>query len=294
MNKREQAAVYSRTKFKDVPRDLADLLSSLNSFHGVAIGERDYGSLADSIAKTEPFTIILFTELLAFEHARRKEYVETIKHRIVSELDETVFKKFGNEINEKMAVFFRNHKDPKNVHLNRLIRQYYPKAKRILRQRHPLTWERNWKSGKYTAERIKIEHRRKYDMPKPLCWGMINLPQQFYFMKTTRTYARGCSSGSGTREAHSYFGLAFVKLSKRMAIPSYVLVYDRDNVLRFVTRRNEFLIIPDSMGSNCEVDNKIVSALMAGTWKVKIVESPDYSEIKEIRIFKGQGQGPVP
>jgi hypothetical protein len=49
--------------------------------------------------------------------------------------------------------------------------------------------------------------------------------------------------------------------------------------------RNEFLIIPDSMGSNCEVDNKIVSALMAGTWKVKRVESPDYNEIKEIRIF---------
>jgi hypothetical protein len=278
-------AAYPRTKFKDVPRDLADLLSSLNSFHGVAIGERDYGSLADSIAKTEPFTIILFTELLAFEHSRRKEYVETIKHKIDSELDETVFNKFGNEINERMTEFICNHKDPKDVHFNRLIRQYYPKAKRILRQRHPLTWERDWKSGKYAAGRIKIEHRRKYDMPKPLCWGETVLPQQFYFMKTTRTYARGCSSGSGTREAHSYFGLAFVELSRRVAIPSYVLVYDRDNVLWFVTRRNEFLIIPDSMGSNCEVDNKIVSALMAGTWKVKKVESPDYSEIKEIRIF---------
>jgi len=52
--------------------------------------------------------------------------------------------------------------------------------------------------------------------------------------------------------------------------------------------RNEFLIIPDSMGSNCEVDNKIVSALMAGTWKVKKAESPDYSEIKEIRIISGR------
>jgi len=278
-------AVYPRTKFKDVPRDLADLLSSLNSFHGVAIRERDYGSLADSIAKTEPFTIILFTEPLAFEHARRKEYVETIKHKIDSELDETVFNKFGNEINERMTVFIRNHKDPNDVHLNRLIRQYYPITKRILRQRHPLTWERDWKSGKYAAGRIKIERRRKYDMPKPLCWGETVLPQQFYFMKTTRTYARGCSSGSGTREAHSFFGLAFVELSRRVAIPSYILVYDRDNVLRFVTRRNEFLIIPDSMGSNCEVDNKIVSALMAGTWKVNKVESPDYSEIKEIRIF---------
>ena len=44
--------------------------------HGAAIGERDCGSLADSIAKTEPFIIILFTEPLAFEHARRKEYAE--------------------------------------------------------------------------------------------------------------------------------------------------------------------------------------------------------------------------
>ena len=52
--------------------------------------------------------------------------------------------------------------------------------------------------------------------------------------------------------------------------------------------RDEFLIIPDSMGSNCEVDNKTVSAMMAGTWKFKKVESPDYSEIKEIRIFRGR------
>lgn len=285
MNKREQAAVYPRTKFKDVPRDLADLLSSLKGYRGTGIWERDYSSLADSIAETEPFTIILFSELLAFEHARRKDYVETIKHKIVAELDEIVFDHFGNELNDKMTVYLCNHKDPKDVHLNRLIRQYYPRAKRILQRHHPRTWERDWKSGKYTAERIRIERRRKFNVPEPLCWGEVNLPQQFYFMKTNRTYARGCSSGSGTREAHSYFGLAFAELSKRMAIPSYVLVYDRDNVLRFVTRRNEFLIIPDSMGSNCEVDYNIVSAMIAGTWKVKQVEAPDYSEIKEIGIF---------
>jgi len=33
------------------------------------------------------------------------------------------------------------------------------------------------------------------------------------------------------------------------------------------------------------VDYKTVSALMAGTGKVKAVESPDYTKIKEIRIF---------
>lgn len=285
MNQQAQTAVYPRTKFKDASRAMAAPLASLNGFRGATIGKRDYRKLADSIAGTEPFTIILFTEPLTFEYAHRKEYVETIKHKIDSELDETVFNNFGNEINENMFVFLRNHKDPKNVHLNRLIRQYYPKAKRILQLRHPIVWEKNWKAGKYTADRIRIERRRRYNMPEPLCWGGTNLPQQFYFMKTSGTYARGCSSGSGTREAHSYFGLAFMELSRRLFIPSYILVYDKDNILRFVTQRDGFLIIPDSMGSNCEVDYKTVSALMAGTCKVKAVESPDYTAIKEIRIF---------
>jgi len=286
LKKHDREAVFPRKKFKDVLRGLVELLSSLKVYRTAPIKERDYDSLANSIAMTEPFTIILFTETLASEHARRKEYVETLKHGILSELDETVFSQYGNEINEKMAAFLRRHKDPKDIQLNRLIRQYYPEAKKILRRCHPLTWERDWKSGKYTAARIRIEHRRKYDMPEPLCWGRTIFPQQFYFMRTTRTYARGCSSGSGTREAHSYFGLAFIEMSKRISIPSYILVYDRDNVLRFVARRDEFLIIPDSMGSNCEVDFKIVSALVAKAWKVTRVESPDYSTIKEIRIFR--------
>ena len=264
---------------------MAALLASLNDFCGACFGKQNYRSLADSIAETGPFTVILFTEPLAFEHGRRKEYVETIRHKIDSELDETVFREFGDEINEKMCVFLRNHKDPKNVHLNRLMSQYYPKAKRILQLRHPIVWKRNWKAGKYTSTRTRIERQRRYDLPEPLCWGATNLPQQFYFMNSTRTYARGCSCGSGTREAHSYFGLAFIHLSRRMSIPSYILVYDRDNILQFVTRRDKFLIIPDSMGSNCEVDHKTVSALTDGTWKVKTVESSDYSEIKEIRIF---------
>ena len=285
MNQQKQTAVYPRSRFKDVPNDLATLLGSLNSFQGASLGERNYRGLADSIASTEPFTLILFTEPLAFEHVRRKEYVTMTRHAIVSELDETVLRQFEDEINQKMSIYLRNHGDPKDVHLNRLMRQYYPKAKKILQLRHPIVWGKNWKAGKYTAGRISIERRRRYNMPDPLCWGGTNLPQQFYFMKKSGTYARGCSSGSGTREAHSYFGLAFMELSRRRSIPSYILVYDKDNILRFVTQRDGFLIMPDSMGSNCEVDYKTVSALMAGTGKVKAVESPDYTKIKEIRIF---------
>ncbi|MFH1970452.1 MAG: hypothetical protein ABIJ53_09070, partial [Verrucomicrobiota bacterium] len=77
--------------------------------------------------------------------------------------------------------------------------------------------------------------------------------------------------------------------------PNHLLIYDKDNTLRFVTQQDGFLIIPDSMGSNCEIDHKTISALIAGTWKVQVVESPDYTEIKEIRIFceKKQEQGLV-
>jgi len=127
MIQQKQTAVYPRAKFKDLPRDLAAPLASLNGFCGASVGERDCRRLADSIAETDPFTIILFTEPLAFEHCRRKEYVEMTRHKTDSELDETVFNNFGDEINEKMIVFLRNHRDPEDVHLNRLMRQYYPK-----------------------------------------------------------------------------------------------------------------------------------------------------------------------
>lgn len=286
MNKQEHEAVFPRSKFKAVPRNLAAMFASFKGFHGASIGEQGHRRLADSITQAAPFTIILFAESLAFEHCRRKQYVETIRYKIESELDATVFKNFEDEINEKMTVFLRNHKDPENIHLNQLIRQYYPKAKKILQQRHPIVWEKNWKTGKYTAARTRIERRRRYDLPEPLSWCATNLPQQFYFMNSTRTYARGCSCGSGTREAHSYFGLAFIELSRHISIPSYILIYDKDNILWFVTQKNQFLILPDSMGSNCEVDHKTVNAMMAKTWKVKAVESPDYREIKAIRIFR--------
>ena len=110
-------------------------------------------------------------------------------------------------------------------------------------------------------------------------------------MKGSQSYARGCGSGSGSREAHSYFGLAFLERAKHVAIPSYILVYDRDNVLRFVDGLDTFCLMPRDMGMNCEVDYKTVSRLMAPALKVDATRSEDWSEISEIRLFGGKTDG---
>jgi hypothetical protein len=279
-------ATIRRRAFRDLPEVLRKQLGSMGDYTGASVGKRDVHHLANSIAKNEPFTIILFGEPLAHEHCRRKKFVEITRHQIASELDEVVFENFGRELNCRMADYLRDHGDPEDVYLNRLVREYYPRAKRILQKHHPKVWERDWKAGKYTRPRTVIERQRRYDMPKPLCWAGTSLSQQFYFMRKTHTYARGCSSGSGSREVHSYFGLAFMELSTCISIPSYILVYDKDNLLRYVTQRNEFVLTPDLIGHNCDVPYRTIKQTMKNTLKAHPIRSADYTEISGVRIVR--------
>ena len=173
------------------------------------------------------FTVVLFAEPLAGEHWRYKKYVAMRRESICSELEELIHREFWGELNKKMADHLRNHEDPDNEHLNKLVMSYYPQAKRILRARyqelHPRSWQQKWQSRAYLKPRTKVEKQRRCDMPDPFCWWNTLHPQQFYFMEQSRTYARGCGSGSGSREAHSYFGLAFLERnysgSPSMALP---------------------------------------------------------------------------
>ena len=273
-------------KTRSIPRAVGELLSTLHQFRGVSAWERDHIRLADSVAGLEPFTLILFTEPLAQKHSRSKHHVEIERITVPSELDETVWEKFGDEINERMSVYLQHHRDPRDVYLRRLIRRYYHKAEKILAHRHPRTWRRLKRSGAHTQPSTKVQRHRKYDMPEPLgLWGS-ELPQQFFFMSASRTFERGCSSGSGSREVQSYFGLAFSELAKRQAICSYVFIYDRDNRLRLLTQRPTFLLLPDSMGSNCSVDSKTVSEVKSRAWKVGVKPTRDHTRIEMVRIYR--------
>ena len=283
-----------RKTFHPPPPPVAGLLNSLAEYQPVTGWPRDYRALADALADSEPFTIILFVEPLAPEHWRRKSHMVMRRVELVSELDETVFRHFGRELNTRMADWLRDHRDPDDRHLKKLVRSYYPQARRILkaeyRERYPRAWKRRWAEGGYLRPRRKVECRRRYDLPAPLGLWSTGVTQQFYFTRRSKTFARGCGTGSGSREAHSYFGLAFLELTRRgVSIPSHILIYDKHNRLLLADSLRSFALYPALMGSNCSESFETVQNLMPNGLVVTATESDDYSEISKIQVSTDEG-----
>jgi len=282
--------VIRRNVFPPPVRAVADLLASLAAYQAVPAWPRDCHALADALVDSDPFTILLFTEPLAREHWRRKTHTIMRRVELLSELDETVHRHFDRELNARMADWLRNHRDPEDAYLRELVREYHPQARRILRaeyqDRCPRTWRQRWAKRHSVRPRRKVECQRRYDLPAPLGLWSTGAPQQFFFMRRSRTYARGCSSSSGSREIHSYFGLAFLELTRRgLHIPSYSLVYDRHNRLRVADSLPSLGIIPGAMGSNCSESAETVQSLMRFAVTVRAIEEDNGSGIREIQVL---------
>jgi hypothetical protein len=283
---------YARHEFQDLPADVASLLASLGEYECLRSWPRDLGELVEDLAGAEPFTIILLVEYLAGEHWGRKKYVDMRRVEIASELDEVVFSHFARELNDRMFEYLKEHEDPEDRYLKKLVGEYYPRAREILREDYklgyPRSWKRKWRSKRYMKPRVKVEKNRRLEMPFPLCWAGRSCALQFYFAASSKKWVRGCGSGSGTRESHSYFGLAFAELSKRLDIPSYILVYDRDNILRYVDGIETFVLLPDCVGFNCDVAFEAVQTLMNNTLHIEYDYSDDYTEIERIGVLRRQ------
>lgn len=278
-----------RRRFRAPPPAVADMLLSLSAYQPAPDWPRDCRALADRVVDAEPFAVILFTEPLAPEHRRRRSHTLMRRIELDSELDETVYRRFDRELNTRMAEWLRDRRDPEDVHLRGLVREYYPQARAILRaeyqERYPRAWKRRWAERSYLRPRRTVECRRRYDLPPPLgLWG-TDVPQQFYFMRRSRTYERGCSTGSGSREAHSYFGLAFLELMRRgVSIPCHILVYDRHNQLLLADTLRSFALHAGAMGSNCAEPRDTVHALMQSAHTVRVIEEDDWSGILEVQV----------
>jgi hypothetical protein len=288
--------VIRRNAFRPPGGVLTELLASLAEYQPVTAWPRDVRALADTLVEAEPFTILLFAELLAPEHWRRKTYTIMRAVELVSELDETVYRHFDRELNNRMADWLRNHRDPENAYLRKLVREYHPQARRILRakyqDRYPRTWQQRWAEGGYLRPRRKVECRRRYDLPAPLGLWETDVPQQFFFMQRSRTYARGCSTSSGSREIQSYLGLALLELTRRgLRSPSYILVYDCDNCLRVADSLPFLGIIPAAMGSNCDEPVEAVRNLTRFAATVRVVEEDSGASIREIRVSAPERRG---
>ena len=97
------------------------------------------------------------------------------------------------------------------------------------------------------APRPIIEHFRGYELPAPLHnWDRRNSVQQWYFVSTNEGihYWQGGSGSSGQREDHGRWAHIFgaLTINHAFAIPTVVLRYDSQNVLRLVNQSPSLLV----------------------------------------------------
>jgi hypothetical protein len=97
------------------------------------------------------------------------------------------------------------------------------------------------------APRPIIEHFRRYELPAPLHnWDRRNSVQQWYFVASDEgiRYWQGGSGSSGQREDHGRWAHIFGALTVHhaVAIPTVVLRYDTNNVLRLVNQSPSLLV----------------------------------------------------
>jgi hypothetical protein len=285
-----------RRDFKPLPAEVAATLNSLAEYGPAHVrppaNVAGIGELTARLIEEEPMTVILLSEPLAPEHWRHRKYVEMKRVQLVSELDETVLRHFSAELNDRMAKYLESHSDPDDVHLRKLIRSFHPQARRLLREEYremyPRAWARKWRSVRHTEPRIRVEKKRRHELPAPLGHWEPSVPQQFYFLRRSRGYARGCSLSSGSRGTHSLFALALAGLRGRVAVPGVILLYDRDNILKLVHAAEDLVLVPDSIGSNCDVPHSEVARQLAGVTLVDCSLAPTSYDIATVTLAEGR------
>jgi len=225
-------------------------------------------------ASCSPFTIIIEEELLDPSHSWDKRYVKITTEHIVSELEETVFRHFDREINNQMAEFLEHNHDPEDHYLRHLLKKYYPQAKRILREQYkefyPRAWKKKFRMERISKPRKKRRRERIYAMPAPLdYWDSRNSYQQYFVIPEYKVLRQGGGGSSGQRETQSKFGFAFALYSRSHPIPSHILVYDKDNILRYVDTLGQLCLAPHDMGSNYHLDHKKMRQLLGRCLRVE-------------------------
>jgi hypothetical protein len=225
-------------------------------------------------AHCSPFTIIIEEELLDPSHSWDKRYVKITTEHIVSELDETVLRYFEREINARMAKFLEQDRDAENRYFRKLLKEYYPQARRILRDRYKELYPRVWKK-KFTMEEIskpreKRHRERFYTIPEPLnYWDNRNAYQQYFAIPEYKVLWQGGGGSSGQRETQSKFGFAFALYNQTHAIPSHIFVFDKDNILRYVDTLKKLCLAPSDMGSNYQLNHEEMRQLLRDTLRVE-------------------------
>ena len=158
--------IYGRDSFKEIPPDVQRTLQSLKDY-GFGHESGEFHLATDHLQITSllkqvpcsPVTIIIEEELLDPSHSWDRRYVKITTEKIASELDEIVLRHFEREINARMAEFLEHDRDMENPYFRKVLKEYYPQAKRILRDQYKEIYPRAWEK-KFTMEKISRPEKR--------------------------------------------------------------------------------------------------------------------------------------
>ena len=221
-----------------------------------------------------PFTVIIEEELLDPSHSWDKRYVKITTEEILSELDETVLRYFEREINDRMMKFLEHDCDTENQYFRKILKEYYLQARGVLRDRYKEIYPRAWKKKitieKITRPRKKRYRERLYAIPEPLnYWDSRNSYQQYFVVPEFKVMWQGGSGSSGQRETQSKLGFAFALFNQTQRILSHILLYDKDNVLRYVDTLKKLCLAPSDMGSNYRLNHQEMKQVLHDTLRVE-------------------------
>jgi hypothetical protein len=172
--------------------------------------------------------------------------------------------------------------------------EYAPRAKRILRDQYRDLSARAWKD-KFSMEKIskprqKRHRERLYAIPEPLnYWDVRNSYQQYFAVPEYKVLWQGGGGSSGQRETQSRFGFAFALYNREQLIPSHILVYDKDNILRYVDSLKKLCLAPFDMGSNYHLNHGEMRQLLRDTWRVERGSILEPIRTIEVRPFFENG-----
>jgi len=139
---------------------------------------------------------------------------------------------------------------------------------------------------KISKPRKQRRRERVYAMPEPLNhWDSRNSYQQYFAIPEYKLLRQGGGGSSGQRETQSKFGFAFVVHNQSHPIPSHILVYDKDNTLRYVDTLAQLCLAPNDMGSNYHLDHDEMRQLLDRSLRVERGSILDPLHAIEVRPF---------
>ena len=263
-------------------------------FEGVEYTKRyltNHQEVFRELLDKRPYIVTVLIENLDPGLWRRKEYCKQIHIDRPSRYIELLYKMFHSDFSEQGA----------NQTYQKWLEKYRPRwlcehknneldayiIKNELEPRYKTKILRRFSNHKEIFKpRYRIETERYYNLPLPFNHIDWRNPYDNIFIwhdGRSKLAVRGGSGSSWQRQINSAYLYGYACINKHAPIPSFLFIYDRENLLWFIRRSHSLYAPIFDLGSNYQISPKEERRVLDG---VKLFRwEPNQEPIKEITVL---------